>query len=243
LRRVEAALAKLSSGQRSALLKEVGCGPGLHSRDNAAQKMLRLRARRRLGAAIGRVSAGLAIKWRRLGDVFQAAVGAEHGTLQGLACALCLALGLTMTPPTGSALDWGRDLGRPTISTETISESASSALAVRRAASRVLAPERRPRTPPTRARRSPRVGQQKVGDSGAPSGIQDLPIGRRLSENFRLPTDDDVGPPPVPELLPLPPKPPLPRTGGRGLDPTDVIKDVAAAVVETGAVGLAKLTT
>ena len=89
LGKVLRAMADLTESQRAALIQVVE--PGFVSdRTEAADKMLRMRARRRLANAIGRASAGLAIKLRRVGDALHGLLTKGEGVTQALACATCL---------------------------------------------------------------------------------------------------------------------------------------------------------
>ena len=88
LARVLHAMQDLTDSQRVALL-QVFEPDAISERSEAADKMLRMRARRRLANAIGRASAGLAFRFRRAADGLHALLRSE-GITQALACATCL---------------------------------------------------------------------------------------------------------------------------------------------------------
>ena len=88
LGRVLSAMKDLTESQRTALLQVLE--PTVASgRSDAADKMLRMRARRRLANAIGRASAGISLRLRRASDGLHALLRGE-GITQALACATCL---------------------------------------------------------------------------------------------------------------------------------------------------------
>ena len=83
------AMEKLTTSQRAALLRALE--PSREEvTSTAADKMLRMRARRRLADAVGRASAGLVLRLRRTSETFSAFLTKTDGMVQALACASCL---------------------------------------------------------------------------------------------------------------------------------------------------------
>ncbi len=93
LDRVRRALATLSEAHRAVLLSEIG-GVQTNGTTDAARKMLRMRARRKLQAALEKVSALVALRLRRFVDFVQTALGARESLVQGATCLLCMVFGL-----------------------------------------------------------------------------------------------------------------------------------------------------
>lgn len=81
------AMDSLTPSQRTALLQAIEPDG---ERSTAAEKMLRMRARRRLANAVGRACGGLALKTRRLSDALNGFLSKADGVAQALACATCL---------------------------------------------------------------------------------------------------------------------------------------------------------
>lgn len=90
--RVRAALAEMSPAHRMVLLAEVGHPSNVI--DASAEKMRRMRARRKLTEILERVSAIFVLPARRFSDVVQALVGAREGLFAGVSCILCTVLGI-----------------------------------------------------------------------------------------------------------------------------------------------------
>lgn len=109
--RVVSAIGELSPQHRAALLTEVGEG---HRDGSAAEKMLRMRARRRLREALKRLPALLPARLRglELGTLF-GPVG--QATVPGLACLACLSL-LPSIAPRASAAPETETLHAPEVS-------------------------------------------------------------------------------------------------------------------------------
>jgi hypothetical protein len=106
LRRLQMAMSELTVAQRSALLREIGNGNG-NNGSSSAEKMLRMRARKKLRAAFERLSAPVLLRLRKTGDLLQVAgTGTQENLLQGLACIGCIAIGLSVAAPQG-LLDQG----------------------------------------------------------------------------------------------------------------------------------------
>ena len=103
LRRVSVAMSHLSPAQRSALLREVGDGTAC-STTNAGEKMLRLRARKKLRAALGRISAPVLLRLRKAGDMMHmAGIGGQESLAQGFGWIGCLLIGLMVAVPVGTS--------------------------------------------------------------------------------------------------------------------------------------------
>ena len=90
--RVRQALAEMSPAHRLVLLAEVGHPAGVI--DAGAEKMRRMRARRKLTEILERVSAIFVIPARRLADLAHAMLGVREGLLTGMSCVLCTMLGI-----------------------------------------------------------------------------------------------------------------------------------------------------
>jgi DNA-directed RNA polymerase specialized sigma24 family protein len=102
LDRVRRAMAELTHAQRTILLDEVGEGPAATG-TAAAQKMLRMRARRKLRAILERVSGLLVLRHGRASDWFGAMFASRDAVAQSaaacMACALIgTAFGAVSTP-------------------------------------------------------------------------------------------------------------------------------------------------
>jgi DNA-directed RNA polymerase specialized sigma24 family protein len=104
LGRVRAALDEMSPAYRSALLVEVGDAAARAS-GSAAQKMTRVRARRKLAQLVEKVSALLPFRylrfWKWSTDAGQWLIGAKDGVLASIPCIACLAVGVTTVVATG----------------------------------------------------------------------------------------------------------------------------------------------
>ncbi|MDP9069395.1 MAG: sigma-70 family RNA polymerase sigma factor [Actinomycetota bacterium] len=94
LRRVHDCMDKLSSGQRSALMKEIGAHSGAAAPDAVGDKMLRMRARRKLRSMMERVSGLVAVRLRHAIQLTEGAVVLQDGGLKAASCAICFALGI-----------------------------------------------------------------------------------------------------------------------------------------------------
>lgn len=101
LAKVREAMNQLSASHRSILMKEIGGHTGAALPDGAADKMLRMRARRKLRSAMEKVSGLVALRARRLGDLFESLVVLRETGMTAASCAFCLALGVggTMLAP------------------------------------------------------------------------------------------------------------------------------------------------
>ena len=117
LGRVRAALGEMSPAYRQSLLVEVGDAEARADAGAAAQKMTRVRARRKLVQLVEKVSAVLSLRhlkfWRSqwFTDFGQWMVGAREGILGSIPCIACIAVGVTtvvatnvVAPPAAEAL-------------------------------------------------------------------------------------------------------------------------------------------
>jgi DNA-directed RNA polymerase specialized sigma24 family protein len=99
LGRVRDALHEMSPAYRSALLVEVGDAQARATAGSAAQKMTRVRARRKLVQLVEKVSALLPFRylrfWRWTSEAGQWLLGARDGVLASIPCIACLAVGVT----------------------------------------------------------------------------------------------------------------------------------------------------
>ena len=83
------AMDALTPSQKAALLQSIF--PDDETvRSTSAEKMLRMRARRRLANAVGRACGGLAIRTRRITDSIQGFFSKTEAMAQALACATCV---------------------------------------------------------------------------------------------------------------------------------------------------------
>jgi DNA-directed RNA polymerase specialized sigma24 family protein len=117
LQRVRRAMAELTEAQRTILLDEVGEGTDIGG-TAASQKMLRMRARRKLRAILERVSGLIVLRHGRVSDWFSAAFASRDAIAQGAAaCVACALVGSafvaagTPTPANARPLTSGRAAG------------------------------------------------------------------------------------------------------------------------------------
>ena len=94
LTKVREAMDQLSESHRSILMKEIGGHIGSALPDGAGDKMLRMRARRKLRSALEKVSGLVALRVRRLGDLLEGMVVLRETGITAASCAFCLALGV-----------------------------------------------------------------------------------------------------------------------------------------------------
>jgi hypothetical protein len=139
LRRVRAAMTKMSAAQRSVLLSELGIEGHGARRGADATKMLRLRARRKLHSLLDTASASaaiMALRFRRLfGDVVPWARGVSSAANDGVApvAASLIAFGLIAFPTSSNPFGIGSadaTPARPSVQNQRLLEADSSASAV-----------------------------------------------------------------------------------------------------------------
>lgn len=97
LARVRRAMGELSGSQRSALMKEIGGHALATEPDSSGDKMLRMRARRKLKMALENVSGLVAFRLRRFFEMAEAALAAKDGALSAASCVFCLVIGFGAT--------------------------------------------------------------------------------------------------------------------------------------------------
>ncbi|MDQ3955427.1 MAG: sigma-70 family RNA polymerase sigma factor [Actinomycetota bacterium] len=104
LARVRTAMASLSPRHRSVLLQEIG-DAGVSGLSQNAEKMMRMRARKKLQAAMQKVSGLLIFRLRRLADSVNGVFfGGRDTLLQSLSCVGCVAIGLMVGVPDASLM-------------------------------------------------------------------------------------------------------------------------------------------
>ncbi|MGH2755530.1 MAG: RNA polymerase sigma factor [Actinomycetota bacterium] len=142
LRRVEKALREMSPAHRSLILEEVGGDAPTTPTSPAAEKMMRMRARRKLIALLEKVSILIPGKHTGILQWLSGLGGLREGVAGGFACFLCVALGTGLVvvgpgttgsaeaksrlPVTGPALD-GDDLERPSATTVAVDSAVRDA--------------------------------------------------------------------------------------------------------------------
>ncbi|HJR46475.1 MAG TPA: hypothetical protein VJ927_12815 [Actinomycetota bacterium] len=95
LDRVRRALAELSPAYRSALMREIG-SPSLDTvPDAAADKMTRMRARRKLRRALENVSGLVALRVRKGAEFLEGLFALREGGVTAASCMICLVLGVS----------------------------------------------------------------------------------------------------------------------------------------------------
>lgn len=94
LDRVRKAMAALTAPQRRSLLKEIGAETG-NGRSLDAEKMLRLRARRKLSEVLRDVSGVVFVRYRRILDAVQGLLPVRDSLAQSSVCLLCVLAGIT----------------------------------------------------------------------------------------------------------------------------------------------------
>ena len=105
LRRIEKALREMSPAHRSLILEEVGGEAGAVATSPAAEKMMRMRARKRLIALLEKVSILLPGKHSRFIEWGSSLFTARDGLAGGFACLLCVVLGTGLVVVTPGATE------------------------------------------------------------------------------------------------------------------------------------------
>lgn len=233
LGRVRSALAEMTPAQRAVLLAEVG-----HVTDgavvDAAEKMRRMRARRKLTAILERVSAVIFMPVKRLSELVQAAVAARDPLMAGTSCLLCAVLGLGVAVSTpfgateaeasviavGDVPTYGLDLHQIDVSS-----AANSGFAL----------DIGPAKTTTAAARETTV-KRRGGSSGRASGTgsgHELPLPDPYNPPVPLPEPPvNALPHPDPPNISAPQLPPVPGPGGSD-DTTPQPEEEVQAVVST----------
>lgn len=102
LQRVGRALNGFSPEARAALLKDFGDQRSGCS--SAAEKMQRMRARKRLRVMLERAPVAVSLRFARFGELGEWLAGGRAALANGLSCAACAAIGLAMAFPGGDVL-------------------------------------------------------------------------------------------------------------------------------------------
>ena len=197
------AMEALTPLQRAALLRALE--PSREAASTAADKMLRLRARRRLANAVGRASAGIALRFRRTSDALHALFAKGDGLVQALTCATCLFVttaGAASLAPgfdpfiaeakAGVVMIDGAEVDAGNVPTSYVSAAQAGA--------EVLRPDRNAYT------EIEVDGKGRAVHTGgeAPAGTTTLtgPSGLPIPGNAPIPNGDDVPAPPSPPSAP-----------------------------------------
>lgn len=213
LRRVLLAMADLTAAQRQALIEGLERDAGSAALSSST-KMLRLRARRRLANALGRASAGVTLRARRLADSLFGALWRGDPLAPSLACLTCLfvgASGIGTVIDAGTFEAWSGKVSRVGSSAAISSVTHSGT------------------TRPLRLARTDVAGR----DEGlVPVGSRD-PAGK--VGDPRQPKGPSTSPGPIPGSPPSIPLPGLPEAGGGDRDGTS-----PPPIEKPGAVTVAK---
>ena len=214
LERVRRALDELSPSYRTALMREIGLSAASVSPEGAADKMIRMRARRKLKLALENVSGLVALRVRRVGDLIEGMFALRDGSVAAASCVFCLVLGVGSTlvapqalTPRASARPARMGIERALIQVGKAAGAAPGSVALATARrDQVFARSLEGRADADRTRRVVRA--DKPSDT---------------SQTVPLPTAEDV--PVAPPRIPVPggdDTPSLPSTGGGGDQPPSV---------------------
>lgn len=224
LERVGRAMAELSRLQRSALLRELGGDASSAAPDGAADKMLRMRARRKLKLAMENVSGVVALRLRRLMELVEGAIGIREGAVSAASCGFCLVLGVgaALAPPASMTESAS---AHPVARDSAGSMAHDSAALLRERSTFQLSSEPRGGTSEARAEAvddaagsearagSSRTKKQRRGDQGGAAGSEGGPLLGVLPQD-----GDQVIPPPnqITVAVETDDPPPLPGGGSDG---------------------------
>lgn len=211
--RVRQALAEMSPAHRLVLLAEVGHPAG--AIDASAEKMRRMRARRKLTEILERVSAIFVLPARKLGDLVHAVVGVREGLLTGVSCVLCtvLGIGVAVTVPLG-----GGRAGASTLSSDGTGDRAAVVAGSLMANAPSTGTEQVTDVPTATRNVGTPSGKARSTDA-APEGSGSLPELPTLPSDPETPTVPlpNRGPqdgPTIPDAPEAPPLPTLPSQRG-----------------------------
>ena len=199
------AMDALTPSQKAALLQSI-CPDEEIVRSTSAEKMLRMRARRRLANAVGRACGGLVLKARRLTDSLQGFFSKTDAMAQALACATCVfavSAGSTVLYPPFQA--YGPGTPQATIvqhRTVVTPEKSAPVHASRVMPAEVLSPSRATAT----ATSSSGLKGRAVATGSKGSDVPAMSAGTPV-QNLPVP-----GPPGVPPQPPVPTAPDAPST-------------------------------
>lgn len=238
------AMDELTPAQRNALLNAIEPDQD-GERSTSAEKMLRLRARKRLANAVGRACGVFGLKVRRVGDALHALFSKSDAVAQAFACATCLFVttaGAASLYPEMSALGIDGVTARPATTVSVSPQSATSLITAGTSTnSEVLSPEHR-------AAYSERSGDEGPGtgrrEGSAAADEQTGTSSGNATPGTNIPLPDQ--PPTVPggdAPIPAPSPPDAPSTapepgvesGGSVPEgsPLQAPSDVPTATVET----------
>ena len=231
LARVAAALEQLPALQRAALMREIGIN-GTRFTTREAEKMLRLRARKRLRTILERVPSIFVLRLRRDPADLNAVLVARDGLTQMATCLACAVLGIAagvvpgiVAPAEASAA--GRSDAVLTYGLAAGSSISGDALDVPHPAAAAVDPG----GGGAAAGSGPRA--RSASEAVTPA---EQPPGASVPATMPLPEDVPLQPPgvepPATEPPPLPRVPPVtpPQDDDAPLQPADLVEDAVAAV-------------
>ena len=249
LARVRTALASLSPRHRSVLLREVG-DAGASGLSQDAEKMMRMRARKKLQAALQKVSGILIFRLRRFADAVNGVFfGGRDALLQGLSCVGCVAIGLMVGVPSSSLvrpahaatapqleIDQSDHAGATAASAEVLHRSDArtragvlASIAKKPARNEVVEPDDRKGGAPVDPEQ-PIAGdnpKKKTPPSG--TGLPVDPPDTGIDPDD-IPVPDAPDAPEVPNPAPAPLPAPQPPGEGAPIDPIGTVEDVIDSV-------------
>jgi DNA-directed RNA polymerase specialized sigma24 family protein len=216
LARVRIAMTQLSPAQRAALLREVGSGVLQAAPGTDAEKMLRMRARKKLALAMQRVSGVLALRLRRIQDLWQVATsGVRDALFQGVSCLGCVAIGLiagldgNITAPAKAAPQAATNLLMPGAHVGTTDVSSKTLRSLKRTTAPSTKVKNQASPPADSGKAAPKeaTGAPKAKGTNPPDEGPGLPVD--VPDARVDPPDVPINPePPVP--VPAPPNLELP---------------------------------
>jgi hypothetical protein len=234
------AMDQLTPSQRDALLRALEPPRDAMTTD-AADKMLRLRARRRLANVVGRASAGIALRLRKTSDGLHAFFAKGDGIVQALACATCLFVttaGAASLAPGFAGTDRNAATAGVTLDGASLDSSvATSDLNHSSLGAEVLRPDRNDYASAGGGAEEFARGPSRAGTTGGSETDAGSTVG--LPGNAPIPSGDDLpAPPSTPDAPEGPPEMEvqgdLPEPPSTGL-PTPSTEEVVEEV--TGTVG------
>ena len=190
------AMDALTPSQKAALLQSISPDDEA-ARSTSAEKMLRMRARRRLANAVGRAFGGLALKTRRLTDSIQGFLSKTDAMAQALACATCVfaaSAGSAVLYPPFQTYQAG---GQEVIAVQQNALASQDALVSPQASSdlgtEVLSPSRTSAAGPSTGGVEGKAVSRKSGNSTAPGTVTGTPV-----QSLPVPKPPGVPEAPVP---------------------------------------------
>ncbi|MDQ3940638.1 MAG: sigma-70 family RNA polymerase sigma factor [Actinomycetota bacterium] len=218
LEEVLRAVRELSPSHRDALLSELAGVPEVPA--TPAQKMIRVRARRKLASALGRLSGAVVLRWRRA-DPLHALLPGSDTAMQAVACLACLLVGtgatLSLYPPPDRASPSARSFSGvttlslldPTVGSESIGDPA--VLAPKPGVTTAGSSDTQERRGRARAPESADTESASSDDSTTSlPGTDDSPVAPPQADSVdEPPAPGEVDPPAPPEPDDVPAKPPV----------------------------------